>query len=265
VRTLTWSLAATFTVAALSACSTDNGETVVTAGRLQLLAQRMPYDADAALAANLDSFKQLKFERESAAPLLARLRTAELDGGVARAWAKFDSDIGKVMDGEAAIMAMAEHAGDVYAKLQELNSRMDEVVKVLAEGHDGTKMQVMMASRCMLLLDRVSRRIQSVTTGGEEAQTASDGMVRDWQFYHAVVSGLQNGNTDLGIDKMSNASARTILGAIDGQAKTLDDDIKAIATAAAQVQDTRQAADASHIDGDTVVLKAAALTAARRR
>jgi twitching motility protein PilJ len=264
VRTLILSLAATF-AAALSACSNDNCETIVAAGRLQLLAQRMPYDADNALAANLDSFKQLKYERESAAPLLARLRSAGLDGGVAQAWAKLDSDIGKVLDREAAIKSMAEHASDLGAKLPVLNSRMDDVVKLLAEGRDGTKAQVMMASRCMRLLDRITRRIQSVTNGGEEAQAETYGLVRDWQFYRAVVTGLQNGNTDLGFDKMANATARTILGEIDAQANTLDDDIKAIVTAGSQVQDTRQAADASHIDGNTVVLKAESLAAVRKR
>ena len=85
-----------------------------------------------------------------------------------------------------------------------LNSRMDEVVKILTE-KNGSPSQVMISSRQMLLADRMQRRVQSILQGGEDAQSAADGLARDAQFYGAVLAGLISGNPDLNIRAMDNA------------------------------------------------------------
>jgi twitching motility protein PilJ len=108
----------------------------------------------------------------------------------------------------------------------------------------------------MLLADRMQRRVQSILTGGEDAQSAADGLARDSQFYGVVLSGLINGNPDLNIRAMDNANAREILAEINKSWVDLADPVKKLLDAASGLQDVKQAADQASVDSQTMLLKA---------
>jgi twitching motility protein PilJ len=114
----------------------------------------------------------------------------------------------------------------------------------------------MISSREMLLADRMQRRVQSILQGGEDAQSAADGLARDAQFYGVVLSGLINGNPDLNIRAMDNANAKEILSEINKQWVDLADPVKKLLDAASGLQDVKQAADQASIDSQTMLLKA---------
>jgi len=251
LRLLPLALLCTATVA----CAQTDPEPLVRVGRLQLIAQRLRSEAGQTLAGDSDAMSTLKADRARGADLAVQVAKLSPDNGVAKAWAQLDSDLGKVVAGEATVKSVAEIVSDLSAKLPVLNSRMDEVVKICTERSNGTKQQVMLASREMLLSDRMMRRIASIQAGGEESQAAADGLQRDWMFYRAVIQGLLDGNPDLNIAKSTEPSMRSVLTEIGTQAADLDAQMKKLLEATSALQDMRQAADASVIDGETVVLK----------
>ena len=74
----------------------------------------------------------------------------------------------------------------------------------------------MISSREMLLADRMQRRVQSILQGGEEAQSAADGLQRDAQFYGARANGPDRAAIPtLNIRAMDNANAKEILADIN--------------------------------------------------
>src|SRR5262249_282635 len=147
-------------------------------------------------------------------------------------------------------------AADFNNKMPLLNSRMEEVVKILAE-RNGSPTQVSISSRQMLLADRMQRRVQSILQGGEEAQSAADGLQRDETFYGAGLTGLISGNSDLNIRAMDNANAKTILTEInEGWTQLAGDQIKKLLDSASSLQDVKQAADQASIDSQSMLLKA---------
>ncbi|HXR64195.1 MAG TPA: methyl-accepting chemotaxis protein [Rudaea sp.] len=238
---------------------------------MQVLSQQLSKQANDAAGGNIDAFKSLEQTRNAIDDLLKKFKAGDPGNSmeaygsvdalsreitdIDRAWAQLNTDATKILSSKEQVLNTAQVAADFNSKMPVLNSRMEEVVKALTE-KNGSAGQVMISSREMLLADRMQRRVQSILTGGEDAQSAADGLARDAQFYGVVLAGLINGNADLNIRAMDNASAKEILSEINKQWVDLADPVKKLLDAASGLQDVKQAADQASIDSQTMLLKA---------
>ena len=240
--------------------------------KVQVLSQQLSKVANDAAGGNIDAFKSLEATRNSIDDLLNKLnkgdKTTGMRGyasetGVAKevadldkAWAPLNTNATKILDSKEQVLNTAAVAADFNAKMPVLNSRMEEVVKILTE-KNGSASQVMISSREMLLADRMQRRVQTILQGGEEAQSAADGLGRDAQLYGVVLAGLISGNPDLNIRAMDNPNAKEILADINKQwTELVNDPVKKLLDSASALQDVKQAADQASIDSQTMLLKA---------
>src|SRR5450432_1834136 len=240
--------------------------------KIQVLSQQLSKVANDAAGGNIDAFKSLEATRNAVDDLLNKLKKGDPttgmrgyggESGVAKeisdldkAWAPLNTNVTKILDSKEQVLNTSAVATDFNAKMPVLNSRMEEVVKILTE-KNGSANQVMISSREMLLADRMQRRVQSILQGGEEAQSAADGLQRDAQLYGAVLSGLISGNPDLNIRAMDNPNDREILGDINKQwGELVGDPVKKLLDSASALQDVKQAADQTSIDSQTMLLKA---------
>ena len=236
--------------------------------KIQVLSQQLSTVANAAAGGNIDAFKSLEQTRNTVDDLLNKLskgdKTTGMQGygdvsGVAKeigdldkAWQPLNTNATKILDSKEQVLNTSAVAADFNSKMPVLNSRMDEVVKILTE-KNGSPTQVMISSREMLLADRMQRRVQTIVQGGEEAQSAADGLQRDAQLYGAVLAGLISGNPDLNIRAMDNPNARQILSDMNTQWTDL---VEKLLDSASALQDVKQAADQASIDSQTMLLKA---------
>jgi len=239
--------------------------------KIQVSSQQLSKVANDAAGGNIDAFKSLEATRNTVDDLLTKLKKGDPANGMQgygnsaiadeianldKAWAPLNTNATKILDSKEQVLNTAAVAGDFNAKMPVLNSRMDEVVKILTE-KNGSASQVMISGREMLLADRMQRRVQLIVQGGEESQSAADGLQRDAQFYGAVLAGLISGNPDLNIRAMDNASAKSILTDINQQWVALNSDtVRKLLDSASALQDVKQAADQTSLDSATVLLKA---------
>jgi twitching motility protein PilJ len=240
--------------------------------KIQVLSQQLSKVANDAAGGNIDAFKSLEATRNSIDEQLNKLKKGDSvtgmrgygsEGSVAtqindldKAWAPLNTNATKILDSKEQVLNTAAVAADFNGKMPVLNSRMDEVVKILTE-KNGSASQVMISGREMLLADRMQRRVQLILQGGEESQSAADGLQRDAQFYGAVLAGLISGNPDLNIKAMDNPNAKTILTDINQQWGELNADaVKKLLDSASALQDVKQAADQTSLDSATMLLKA---------
>jgi len=240
--------------------------------KVQVLSQQLSTVANAAAGGNIDAFKSLEATRNTIDDLLSKLSKGDKNTGMRgygevsgvakeisdldKAWQPLNTSATKILDSKEQVLNTAQVAADFNSKMPVLNSRMDEVVKILTD-KNGSPSQVMISSREMLLADRMQRRVQTIVQGGEEAQSAADGLQRDAQFYGAVLAGLISGNPDLNIRAMDNPNARQILSDMNTQWTDLvGDPVKKLLDSASALQDVKQAADQTSIDSQTMLLKA---------
>ena len=239
--------------------------------KIQVLSQQLSKVANDAAGGNIDAFKSLEATRNSVDDLLNKLKkgdpangmqgygssaVAKEIGDLDKAWAPLNTYATKILDSKEQVLNTSAVAADFNGKMPVLNSRMDEVVKILTE-KNGSASQVMISGREMLLADRMQRRVQLIVQGGEESQSAADGLQRDAQFYGAVLAGLISGNPDLNIKAMDNPNAKTILTDINQQWTDLNGDaVKKLLDSASALQDVKMAADQTSLESSNVLLKA---------
>jgi len=233
--------------------------------RVQVLSQQLARVARDAADGNVDAFSSLKTTGDDIGKRLTLLKQGEPNAGAGAylagldaACAQLSADAGKVLDGKQTIAGIAATADEINGKMPILNSRMDEVVKLVVE-RSGSAAQVMIAQRQMLLADRMQRRIQAVLKGEEDSASAAMGLQRDAAFYGVVLAGLIKGNADLNIKAISDANAREVLKDIYEHWTGLAPSIAKLIDAAPDWQAITQAADKAAIDAQTVLLKAEAL------
>jgi hypothetical protein len=247
--------------------ATDPAQAVL--ARAQIRSQQLPLMANDALAGNGDAFKSLEQTRGEIADELQHFKqsgyanqgSANADAsGLDAAWAKLTADVSAVLQAQQQVIGAKETADEFVAKLTVLNARMDEAIKILTE-KNGSAGQVMIASRQMLLADRMWRRALSIVRGGEEAESATNGLQRDAQYYGALLTGLIDGNPDLNVKALANPQARAILSDMNQQWTTdVVPLVSKLLEAEPAIESARQAADAIRIDSQTFMLKAEPLS-----
>jgi twitching motility protein PilJ len=85
-----------------------------------------------------------------------------------------------------------QRADTLSQQMPLLNSSMEQVVNILQQ-RNGSSDEMLGTSRQMLSADRIIRRVQEVLQGGDNAQSAADGLSRDAQLYGNVLKGLLRG------------------------------------------------------------------------
>jgi twitching motility protein PilJ len=239
--------------------------------KIQVLSQQLSKVANDAAGGNTFAFKSLEQTRNSIDEFLTKLEKGDASTGMQgyadsgasaqiseldKAWAPLNLNATKILDGKEQVLSTAQTAAEFNDKIPGMNSRMEEVVKILAE-RNGSPLQVQIASRELLLADRMQRRVQSILQGGEQGQMATEGLQRDAQLYGAVLTGLISGNPDLNIRAMDNANAKGILVEINESWNALvNDPVKKLLDSSSALQVVKEAADQASIDSQTMLLKA---------
>src|SRR5262252_6998592 len=118
---------------------------------------------------------------------------------------------------------------DAFKSLEQTRNAIDDLLKKFKGGDTSTGMTgyggVPELSKEITDIDRAWAQLNTdatkILSSKEQvlstAQAAADGLARDAQFYGVVLAGLINGNPDLNIRAMDNASAKEILSEINKQ------------------------------------------------
>jgi len=153
------------------------------------------------------------------------------------------------------VLDSGQRAATISQQMPLLNSSMEQVVNILQQ-RNGSSEQMLGTSRQMLSADRIIRRVQEVLQGGDNAQSAADGLSRDAQLYGSVLKGLIEGNPDSGVRPISDANARKILTEMDASWTKLADPVAKLSAAAANIADVKRAGNQASLDSQTVLLRA---------
>jgi twitching motility protein PilJ len=185
--------------------------------KIQVLSQQLSKVANDAAGGNTFAFKSLEQTRNSIDEFLTKLEKGDSSTGMQgyadsgasaqiseldKAWAPLNLNATKILDGKEQVLSTAQTAGEFNDKIPGMNSRMEEVVKILAE-RNGSPLQVQIASRELLLADRMQRRVQSILQGGEQGQMATEGLQRDQRQsgFEYSRDGQRERERDLGRDQ----------------------------------------------------------------
>ncbi|MBB6242372.1 MULTISPECIES: methyl-accepting chemotaxis protein [unclassified Rhodanobacter] len=253
--------------------NSEDRQAIALTTQIQVLSQQTAKSALEAANGNAESFNELAANRNSIDSAVQRLikgdthtdmpgyddKSTTLTGRAVIAlndsWKQLDDDIGKILSNKAVVTDSGVRANTLAQQMPLLNSSMEQVVNILQQ-HNGSSDQMLGTSRQMLSGDRIIRRVQEVLQGGDNAQSAADGLSRDAQLYGNVLKGLLEGNSESGVKPIGDANAKKILTDMTDSWNKLADPVAKLVAAAGNLADVKHAGNQASLDSQTVLLRA---------
>lgn len=188
----------------------------------KLLSQRVATAALEAIAGNAVGFDDLERLSLDFDASLAQVRDggaglqrippahlADLDT-VVSLWGDTRADIQRVLAGRNAVDDIRERSAAIRATSPELSRLSDEVVRRMAL-IGAPNDQVYIASRQLMLIQRIEFSLVEVLSGGALAATAIDRFRRDTVLFGRVLDGLREGFAPLNVQKVEDAETQQLL------------------------------------------------------
>jgi twitching motility protein PilJ len=251
----------------------EDRQAIALTTQIQVLSQQTAKFALESSDGNTDSFKELESTRNAIDSAVQRLKKGDPNSGMQpyadnnatpagravnaldASWKQLDAAISKILSNRAVVLDSGQRAGTLSQQMPLLNSSMEQVVNILQQ-RNGSAEQMLGTSRQMLSADRIIRRVQEVLQGGDNAQSAADGLSRDAQLYGNVLKGLIEGNPDSGVRPINDANARKILTDMDASWAQLAEPVAKLVSAAGNIADVKRAGNQASLDSQTVLLRA---------
>jgi twitching motility protein PilJ len=125
-------------------------------------------------------------------------------------WKKFDANIKTMLVHQATVTGMRDTVQMINDRSAQLLALSDEVATLMANS-GASQEQVYVASRQLMLSQRIVNNVNRVLEGGEGSVTAADRFGRDAALFGRVVDGLLNGNKGMGIQQVKDVNVRAKL------------------------------------------------------
>ncbi len=240
--------------------------------QIQVLSQSTAKFALESASGNLDSFKELDATRATLDNKIKQLKNGDPETGMPgygdasagvgpaiaaldKSWAQLDGDLTKILRNKELVLDSKQQTDIFTREVPVLDSRMDQVASIVKQG-GGSANQTYTVVNQMLLGDRMIRRALEVQGGGEGAQTAADGLARDAQLYGAVLSGLIQGNSEVGVSRLPQPAAQGILESVSKSWQGVSTPLNKLLAAAPTLVEVKQAANQASVDSQSVLLQA---------
>ncbi|MDT8451177.1 MAG: methyl-accepting chemotaxis protein [Gammaproteobacteria bacterium] len=228
-----------------------------------LLSQRMANFAIGASSGNEADFEalsegMLRFDEvlslyrrggAEAPPLSSNLSPALTE--VETSWGAYQKDTGIILGGKETISEVRELYQIIDSFTPQMLTYSDEVVGILMQKNASSR-QIYLASRQMMLSQRIKNNLNNVLIGGEAAAAAADRFGRDAALFGRVLEGLLKGSKALGIDAVTDKEAVAKLREVAMLIAVVGDNIAGILELSPELFEIKDAA--SEISGDSQVL-----------
>ena len=178
--------------------------------------------------------------------LLVDLDTAETD------WQQYRNDVDIILRGKKPIAEIQELYDVIDSFVPQLLTFSDEVVGVLIK-KEGSKRQIYLASRQMMLSQRIKNNLDQVLAGGESAAAAADRFGRDASLFGRVLEGLLKGSKTLRIEKVTDKESISKLREVAMLISAVSANVAGILELSPELFEVKDAANKIEADGNTLL------------
>ena len=125
-------------------------------------------------------------------------------------WKRYRKDVQTILKRREVVSTMREHIQKINEQIPTLLALSDEVVSDMVE-KGASPEQIYIATRQLMLTQRISGNVNRVLAGGAEAVTAADRFGRDAALFGRVIEDMLRGNRNMRIHRIKEASTRAKL------------------------------------------------------
>jgi twitching motility protein PilJ len=230
-----------------------------------LLSQQMATFSLSASSGHAESFDRLLKSRISFDEILRTFRSdAKGSGALSRElfsdldtvdtdWHKYRKNIEVILNGRQLVSEVTELYKVIESFIPQMLTYSDEVVSVLIKKQASPR-QIYLATRQMMLSQRIKNNLNQVLSGGETAAAAADRFGRDAALFGRVLEGFLKGSKSLRIDKVTDKEAVSKLREVAILISAVSDNIAGILELSPELFEVKDAAGL--VDADAARLLA---------
>ena len=236
---------------------------------IQVRAQQLAKAAGEAAVGNFDAFDELENTRDIIAESINQLRNGnpETDlppsppavndnlSTLEEIWQGIDAEADRILSRSQLVLDLADAAAEFSTNIPRLQGLSDEAVRLMIQ--TGTpSSQIYLASRQLVLADRMLRRVGEILSGGGGAISAADAFSREAELFDQVLQGLLSGNEELDITAVGNQEVLDALAEIQPVYDEVKIDIDTILAGSSDLFAVRDAADEIFLDSQDLTTQA---------
>jgi twitching motility protein PilJ len=239
---------------------------------IQVRAQQLAKAAGESAVGNFDAFDELRETRNIIDGAITKLRRGDASTGLPASpnkvndslatleqlWSRINEFANQILDRTDLVIELADSAAAFSTNIPQLQAQSDEVVRRMIETGSPT-IQIYVASRQLVLADRMLRRVGDIMAGGTGAITAADAFSRDANLFDRVLQGLINGDEGLNLAAARNPQVLEVLADVMPLFEEIRIDVETILTASTDLFEVREAADEIFLDAEDLTDQARAL------
>jgi len=200
-------------------------------GEQKVLSQEIAKLASQAARGRLDAFPELQVARNKFDEILKYQVgvTGDLNAvkNLKKNWGTYSKNVDIILQRREVVTSMRSYINGINEQIPTLLALSDEVVATMTESGAPAD-QVYIATRQLMLTQRISSNVSRVLEGGEGAVTAADRFGRDAALFGSVIHSMLNGNPAKRIQKILNPSAREKLLEVQKQFNQIRNQVGAI-------------------------------------
>ncbi len=180
-------------------------------------------------------------------PALAKNLIGALDP-VTQDWRSYRKHVDIILNGKKAISEVRDLYHVIDSFIPQMLTYSDEVVGVLMKKKASDR-QIYLATRQMMLSQRIKNNLNQVLAGGNQAAAAADRFGRDAALFGRVLEGLLKGSKPLRIQKVTDKEAVSKLREVAMLISAVSDNIAGILELSPKLFEVKDAA--SLVSGDS--------------
>jgi len=245
------------------------------AAEQRVVSQRIAKSALAAASGDREAFDQLRRDRDELEHLMSELRIgvpaiglpvtpegalAELQAAES-AWLELRQYADDILANRDALIAVRGYVKNITRQVPELGELSTKVVDLLVE-NDADPEQIAVASRLLMLAERIDKNVTQVLMGGLDTAAAIDQFSRDADRFGRIVSGMLKGSRSLQIKQLTMTAAVTRLKQVQKLFTEMNDQVEKIIDTIPAVLPALEAASQMNQASDRVNDAAASLITA---
>ncbi len=200
-------------------------------GEQSVLSQELAKLASQAARGRLDAFPELQVARnkfqENLNYQLNVTGSLPAVQSLKKKWEEYSKNIDTILQRREVVTSMRTYINGINEQIPTLLAVSDEVVATMTETGAPAD-QVYIATRQLMLTQRISSNVSRVLEGGEGAVTAADRFGRDAALFGSVIHSMLNGNPAKRIQKILNPNAREKLTEVQKQFNQIRNQVGAI-------------------------------------
>jgi len=241
-------------------------EYITLAGEQEVLSQRLAKQALEAVGGKTEAFSQLGALRKRFSATVNAMRNGDDALGlpplpksmskqlseVETVWGRMHANIQRVLQGRETITNISEYVntiGEMMPKLVGTSSNVAETMVKKGASPD----QVYLATRQLMLAQRLANNANSVLAGKGNLTAAADQFSKDSNSFGEVLEGMLQGDSKRGVSSVKDPEIRRELGNVAMLFKTVSDNVGGILDSSEDLDKAQAAARSVASDSDALL------------